>query len=192
MSKKSIFKRRNNRGVFGLTAVQSFFAIILGLALLAYVIVVIMGTLGSSTILPSNSLSATITGEASFINRTGDPLTNIQLDGYTVSSITAINASSGLLITSGNYTISSGIITNATSTEWNSVTLNYTYTYNSNANTQAKTILTNTSTGIAAFFGAINPVYAILAILVIILVLVVLVRVVTSSTSSSGGSTPQL
>jgi TRAP-type C4-dicarboxylate transport system permease small subunit len=36
--------------VFGLTAVQSFFAIILGIALLAYVIVIIMGTLSAAHI----------------------------------------------------------------------------------------------------------------------------------------------
>jgi hypothetical protein len=44
------------KGVFGLTSVQAFFAIILGVALLAYVIVVIMGTLNSSSILTSGTL----------------------------------------------------------------------------------------------------------------------------------------
>lgn len=53
---KSILK--NKKGIFGLTSVQEFFAIILGVTLLAYVIVVIMATLQSSTILPSGSLGA--------------------------------------------------------------------------------------------------------------------------------------
>ena len=48
---------KNKKGVFGLTAVQSFFSIILGLALLSYVIVIIMGTLSTSTIVPSGSLA---------------------------------------------------------------------------------------------------------------------------------------
>ena len=48
---------KDKKGVFGLTAVQSFFAIILGIALLAYVIVIIMGTLSSSSIVPSGSLA---------------------------------------------------------------------------------------------------------------------------------------
>jgi thiosulfate reductase cytochrome b subunit len=52
---KSLKKRMNNRGVFGLTSVQQFFAIILGIALLAYVIVVIMGTLSTSSILAAGS-----------------------------------------------------------------------------------------------------------------------------------------
>jgi len=48
---------KDKKGVFGLTSVQSFFAIILGIALLAYVIVVIMGTLSSSSILTTGSLA---------------------------------------------------------------------------------------------------------------------------------------
>lgn len=111
-SLKQIMKEQ--AAVFGLTSVQAFFAIILGVALLAYVIVVIMGTLQNSAILPAGSAAANNTAE----------------------------------------------------------------------------ILGNVSGGVTSFFGAINPVYAILAILVIILVLVVLVRVVTGSTQ--GGGSPQL
>jgi uncharacterized protein involved in cysteine biosynthesis len=48
---------RDKKAVFGLTSVQQFFAIILGIALLAYVIVVIMGTLSSSSILTAGSLA---------------------------------------------------------------------------------------------------------------------------------------
>lgn len=47
----------NKKGVFGLTSVQQFFAIILGIALLAYVIVVIMGTLDDSSILTAGSIA---------------------------------------------------------------------------------------------------------------------------------------
>lgn len=51
-------KKMNRKGVFGLTSVQAFFGIILGVALLAYVIVVIMGTLSTSSILPANTVAA--------------------------------------------------------------------------------------------------------------------------------------
>lgn len=59
---KSLYARykkfmEDRKAVFGLTSVQQFFAIILGVALLAYVIVVIMGTLQSSNILTANSLA---------------------------------------------------------------------------------------------------------------------------------------
>ena len=48
---------KEKKGVFGLNAVQSFFAIILGIALLAYVIVIIMGTLSTANIVAVNSLA---------------------------------------------------------------------------------------------------------------------------------------
>ncbi len=50
--------KSDKRGVFGLTAVQAFFATILGIALLAYVIVIIMGTLQSASIVTAGSLAA--------------------------------------------------------------------------------------------------------------------------------------
>ena len=52
---KKYFK--DNKGVFGLNSVQQFFAIILGVALLGYVIVVIMGTLQDASILSDGSLA---------------------------------------------------------------------------------------------------------------------------------------
>ena len=50
--------KSDEKGVFGLTAVQQFFVIILGIALLAYVIVIIMGTLQDADILTTNSLAS--------------------------------------------------------------------------------------------------------------------------------------
>ncbi len=50
--------KKDEKGVFGLNAVQQFFVIILGIALLAYVIVIIMGTLQSASILEDDSLAS--------------------------------------------------------------------------------------------------------------------------------------
>ena len=50
-------KKMNKKGVFGLNAVQSFFATILGIGLLAYVIVIIMGTLSSANIVSTGTLA---------------------------------------------------------------------------------------------------------------------------------------
>ena len=73
-------KSLNKKGVFGLTAVQSFFSVILGIALLAYVIVIIMGTLSSANIVTANSLAA---------NQTTNILNNVS-SGIT-SFFSAIN-----------------------------------------------------------------------------------------------------
>jgi len=47
--------RKDEKGVFGLTAVEAFFVSILGIALLAYVIVIVMGTLADADIVESGS-----------------------------------------------------------------------------------------------------------------------------------------
>ena len=49
--------KSDKKGVFGLTAIQAFFVAILGIALLAYVIVIIMGTLQSANIVTDGSLA---------------------------------------------------------------------------------------------------------------------------------------
>lgn len=181
---------KDKKGVFGLTAVQAFFTIMLGLALLAYVIVIIMGTLSGTNIL--NQLSGSVTNETgAYINTTSYTVDQSTLSGFAGLTITALyNSTSGGVIGLGNVTTGTTGITNATTTNWNNVSVSYTYTYNSNQQDNLENILGNTSTGISGFFSSISPVWAILAVLVIILVLVVLVRVVQNPERS--GASPQL
>ena len=200
MKLKNLLK--DKKGIFGLTAIQQFFVIILGLALLAYVIVVIMGTLSGTTILQSASQVTTNQATTSVVTETSQNLPIVGTAGIVnpVCSISSVvNGTSNTAIPSGNYTLTNNGCTiaftsitasagNFNNTKWN---VTYTTTYNSNAQNQQNSILGNTSTGITGFFSSINPVYAILAVLVIILVLVVLVRVV-SAPSGGMASTPQL
>jgi len=191
----------DKKAVFGLTSVQSFFAIILGVALLAYVIVVIMGTLTSTTILPSGSVSQTVVNETGWLNSTANAA------GYTLTKSTdvgfvsplilfAINGSSFAVIDASNYSVSAaGVVTKSTHNVLNFSDVDYTYSYSrdSLSRANADNILRNTSGGVTSFFSNINPVYAILAIMVIILVLIVLVRVVTGGTGEfKRASEPQL
>ena len=186
------FKRllKDKKGVFGLTAVQAFFAIILGIALLAYVIVIIMGTLSGTAIL--TKLSGSVTNETgAWINTTSYTVDQSTLSGFTGLTITALyNYTDGEVIGLGNVTTGTTGITNATATNWDNVSVSYTYSYNSNQQDDLEAILGNTSTGISGFFSSISPVWAILGVLVIILVLVVLVRVVQNPERS--GASPQL
>lgn len=168
----------NKKGVFGLNAVQQFFAIILGIALLAYVIVIVMGTLSEGMNL--NQVAESVINESGWVNRSGYTLQKSTLVGFANPVITQlINTSSNKAIVLANASVTSaGVVTNASLIEWNAVKISYTYTYDSNYQNNLDTVLSNTSTGITGFFSSINPIYAILAVLVIILVLVVLVRVV--------------
>ncbi len=82
-------KSMNKKGVFGLNAVQQFFVIILGIALLAFIIVVIMGTLSGTTILPV--ISASVIGEAGSANTTGYTLDSASITRFSNPVITALS-----------------------------------------------------------------------------------------------------
>jgi hypothetical protein len=137
-----------------------------------------MGTLSGSTILTSGT--ASVSSEVGFANTTGYTLSTATISGFSNPTITAlINRTSGASIAVGNATVSAlGVVTNASTTVWNNLSISYSYSYYTDSQNQLSAILGNTSTGITGFFSSINPVYSILAVLVIILVLVVLVRVV--------------
>ena len=161
-----------------MNAVQQFFVIILGIALLAYVIVIIMGTLSAADIIPSATGTATENNKQ--IEQAGYELGQAGLSEFVGTITTIVNSTDGIVIQSGNYTLTGNSLFNATVTEWADVNITYSYTYNSGTQDDLNSILGNTSEGVTGFFSSIQPVYAILAVLVIILVLVVLVRVVQS------------
>lgn len=89
MKLKSLIMK-NKKGVFGLSSVQQFFAVILGIALLAYVIVVIMGTLQGSSILATGSMAK---------NQTDNILVNVSsgISGF-FGSITPVYAILAILV----------------------------------------------------------------------------------------------
>ena len=180
----------SKKGVFGLTSVQAFFTIILAIALLAYVVIVIMGTLSQSTILTANPQTDRASAESIASSEAGAYLAQFTSHDAVICTVLSVNngTQAGTKLSSLNYTVTNCLIANSAggagynATTWS---VNYTYTW-SQSREQSKNVLSNTSSGISSFFGQISSVYAILAILVIILVLVVLVRVVTGGT---GGGT---
>lgn len=184
---------KDKRGVFGLNSVQQFFLILLTIALLAYVIIVVMGTLYDSAVIAHSGLTATVVNESGWINGSTYTLATTTVVGFASPSITSItNTSNFVVIPASNYTLSAaGVLTNTSNIVHDAVKITYTYSYDSNFRINSNTILSNTSGGIASFFVSINPVYAILAVLIIILILVVLVRVVSGGNTTSDSS-PQL
>lgn len=76
-------------------------------------------------------LSTNVVSEAGFINATTYTLTKGSQADFKLVSISMINTTSGLTILAGNYSVSAlGVVSNASVTNWNAVTMNYTYTYN--------------------------------------------------------------
>lgn len=193
---KSIY---NKKGVFGLTSVQAFFAIIMGIALLAYVIVVIMGTLedNADSIMARDTLTGNIWNETINLSSGGvyipSAALGVNLTGVDITLKNVVVRTSSnqpdQVIGTDNYTIglSTGLITGASGANNTNLFVNVSGTIEYEKNYTRTSGITNaTGTGVTGFFSSIDPVYAILAILVIILVLIVLVRVVTGG--GTGGN----
>jgi len=75
--------------------------------------------------------SATVTNETNvYINETGYTLTGASAVAFNGVLITSAYNESGTVILSGNYTVSSGgVLTNATTTVWDTHGVNISYTY---------------------------------------------------------------
>jgi len=174
-------KKLNKKGVFGLTAVQAFFSVLLGLALLAYVIVIIMGTLTDNDILALSSYQATNESNAK-PTTAGITLNTGGIGRAVCGTITEAYNGTNQSIALANFTQTGCQVVNASNISLYPATIRFTYPYTATSQSQQDldNALGNTSSGITSFFSAINPIFAILAVLVIILVLVVLVRVVQS------------
>jgi len=191
---------KDKKGVFGLTAVQMFFATVLGIALLAFVIVIIMGSISDTTILSQSSADVINESVATVLNSTASSVATSTTKGFGGMVVSAVhNGTGGDLIPTTNYTVgTSGTIisTDILCTGVNGAVspyycgwtwlVSYDYNYDSDYQNNLDYVVGNTSTGVTGFFSNISPVYAILAILVIILVLVVLVRVVQSPSKEQG------
>lgn len=188
--------RNDKRGVFGLTAVQGFFSVVLGIAILAYVMVTMFGTLSNANVTGYQNHASTAVVNETLTNVTTINARSLAGAAYFNPTCTidiCSNVTGGAQIAAGNIT-QVGCTVSSPHPSYNQsdwvCTYNYTYQENTPYGDRANAVLGNTSIGVANFFGSVSPVYAILAILVIILVLVVLVRVVQAPQGGTPAATP--
>lgn len=124
-----------------------------------------------------------------YINSTGYTLSLTSSCDQDYSISTIYNASDGVVIASGNYTVSdAGVLTNATATTWSDV--NVTYTCNEDVTADRKlsseysNVQTDVSTMITNFFSLAPTIGTILAVVILIAVIVILVMYVARMRSS--------
>ena len=90
---------KNRKGIFGLDSVKAFFTVLLGLALLTFVIIVIMGTLEDSNVGGRETISGSLTNKSFNLNITGFRVFELRnLNSPSMSSIFIINASNALVL----------------------------------------------------------------------------------------------
>ena len=98
------------------------------------------------------------------------------------SNLVMINASNGVAVNSGNYTLTGTTITgSATMTlSWNNTAVNISYTtsYDSAGKIASDDVITNLTQGFGTFFGFSNTFFTIAAIVLLIFMLVGLLAIV--------------
>lgn len=142
--------------------------IITSVIILVLVSALILNALLSNSAFTSITKSNSAADETgAFINSSGYTLDEASRTNFAIVSLTALNYTDGSTIAAGNYTIASGVITNATVLVWNNVSLTYNYTYTDGSNLAGVNVATLETafsafvTALIGFFGVIGVIIAI-------------------------------
>lgn len=170
----------NNKGQTGGLIIGLIFGIA-SLVIGVVIAFVIVSTLTGADLLTSTRTTNSVVNESgAYINATGYTLAGASGNYVPGSfSITTVhNNTDALVITSGNYTVSSaGVVTNASATTWADVNITYTNTVQSTEEVSADKLDTNFTEGVDNISGKIPTVLLIAAIVLILAVLAILVGV---------------
>ena len=111
--------------------------VIASIGILLALVMFILSSMGTS--FQAQDTAGSVTNETGFANTTGYTLTKATEQDFASPVITALyNRTSGRSISVGNATVSTaGVVTNASGTVWNNLSISYTYTYT--ADTESST-----------------------------------------------------
>lgn len=135
--------------------------------IIALIVIVAIGMtvitkLGDTTVSCDNEAATTaVTNEVAFINATGYTLANAGVQNFVLVSSVVSNRTDWTVLAAGNYTISAGVITNATAVTFTNASINYTYSWTDNHswNTTTQTCLNVTggdpTTGIGTAYTSL-------------------------------------
>lgn len=170
-------KQKRGQANIALTA-----GLIFGIATLIVGIIiafVVVSTLTDANLLTSDRDTYTVTNESGgYINATGYTLdeydANTRLD-FTITA--AYNASDGELIAAGNYTLSNGVVTNATVTVYSTANFSYSYIERGETERSATQLSGNMTAGVDNVSSRVPTVLLVAAIVLILSILAVLIGI---------------
>jgi len=141
--------------------------------MIAFVIVSNVSTVDDDI---ATAISGSITNETgAYINSTGYTLDQAGLSGFSPTITTLFNATDDTSIATGNVTVTSGVIYNATAVNWGDVLVSYTYTYTPTEGA-SDNLIGNFTTGVNNVSTKIPTVLLIAAVVLILGILVLLWR----------------
>ena len=168
---------KNKKGIMGFDTAKAVIVALLILGVFAIVFMLTMNTM--DTALNLSPSSGSVVNESGYINESGYTLVKSTLDGFILSTVSAINGSDNTTITSGNWTITNGVVTNATETVYDDAKITYTYIYDSDNQNNVDSIVGNSSSGLTTFFSYMPTIFTLLGVVMIILVIAIVIVAVT-------------
>ena len=150
--------------------------VLLGVLFGMMIMTFIFGNLGNANINTIADTTTTITNRSAvYINTTGytiPEVTNSNFNGG-VSVLTIYNASNGVVLLSGNYSMTStGLLTNASATNWPSVNMTYSYSTKTDARLSTETVQNNSLQGIVAYTSNSSTQFNTVSIAIILVLLI--------------------
>jgi hypothetical protein len=139
---------------------------------------VVVSTLSNAELMTAGrTIGTAVLNEAGFINSSTYTLTLVGTTTTNFAITTARNATSGTVIDAANWTISGGVITNATPVAWKTVHFNYTYDTYSDEEVATGYLTTNFTEGVNNVSAKLPTALLVAAIVLILAILGVLVGV---------------
>lgn len=159
------------------------------LVITSVIILVLVSALILSALLENSSFtsivkSGSVNNETGgFINSSGYTLEQASRTDFTIVNVEVLNTSDAIVIDSGNYTITDGVMTNATETVWTDVETSYNYTYTDGSNLAG----VNVATLEAAFSGFVTGLIGFFAVIGVILAIIWLISYIKPLFSKKDG-----
>src|SRR3990167_10573597 len=136
-----------------------------------------VSTLSNANLLSNGRVLTTATNESGFVNSSGYTLSAFNTLRHASLAITTVRNDSGIVITSGNYSVdASGIVTNL-STAWAGTFFDYTFDNRTNEEISTELLRTNYSLGVNEVSDKVPTLLLIAIILLIMGALALLVGV---------------
>ncbi len=147
--------------------------LLLGILFGALIMTFIFGNMGNIDIL-EDSIGTVSNESGAYVNSTGYTLAQSSVRGFSNPSITgAINATSGVVISLGNISVSSnGIVTNASTYQWDNVNISYTYNYYSDAEINSRDVNNQSLNALAQYSNQSDTQFLVVAISITLLILI--------------------
>lgn len=157
-----------------------------GLIVLVLIVFVIVSTLLGANLLRSTATTTTVNNESGYVNSTGYTLSAFNWNDRSFTIVQVTNRTGGQVIAADKYSLTNGIVTNATAKVYASVNITYTYIARTDYEVTADSLSGNMTSGVDNVSSKIPTILLIAAVVLLFGVIVLLVR--RSQEMGIGGS----